>query len=51
MRLSELNNDVLDIIGNYVNRDNEKRLKEERLIQILFNQYSLRLENLLIQYK
>lgn len=51
MSLLELNNDVLDLIGNYVKKDNEERLKEERLIQSLLNQYRYRFEDLLDRYK
>ncbi len=51
MNLLELNNDVLSMIGNYVKKDNEKRLKEERLIEKLLNQYKLQFEDLLKEYK
>jgi hypothetical protein len=51
MNLLELNNDVLSMIGNYVKKDNEKRLKEERLIQMLLNQYKYRFEDMLDKYK
>ena len=51
MNLLELNNDVLNKIGGYVKKDNEKRLNEERLIQMFLNQYRLRFEDLLEQYK
>ena len=51
MSLLELNNDILDIIGNYVKKDNEERLKEERLILSLLNQYRYRFEDMLDSYK
>ena len=51
MNLLELNNDVLNMIGNYVKKDNQKRLKEERLIQMLLNQYKYRFEDMLDKYK
>ena len=51
MNLLELNNDVLSMIGNYVKKDNEKRLKEERLIEKLLNQYKLQFGDLLKEYK
>ena len=38
MNLLDLNNDVLSMIGNYVKKDNENRLKEERLIGMFLNQ-------------
>ena len=47
MNLLDLNNDVLSMIGNYVKKDNEERLKEERLIQSLLNQYRYRFEDML----
>ena len=51
MNLLDLNNDVLSMIGNYVKKDNEERLKEERLIQSLLNQYRYRFEDMLDSYK
>lgn len=51
MNLLELNNDVLSMIGNYVKKDNEKRLKIDRFIEKLLNQYKLQFEDLLKEYK
>ena len=51
MNLLDLNNDVLSMIGGYVKKDNENRLKEERLIQSLLNQYRYRFEDMLDSYK
>ena len=48
MNLLDLNNDVLSMIGGYVKKDNENRLKEERLIQSLLNQYRYRFEDMFL---
>jgi hypothetical protein len=51
MNLLELNNDVLGMIENYVKKDNEKKLKNDRFIEKLLNQYKLQFEDLLREYK
>jgi hypothetical protein len=51
MNLLELNNDVLCMIGNYIKKDNEKRVKDDRFIEMLVNQYRLQFEDLLKEYR
>lgn len=51
MSLLELNNDVLDLIGNYVKKDNEERLRDESIVESFVYQYQLSFEYKLKEYK